>query len=196
VPLRLAERESVFVVFRGAEAAASRTLPRPARAVLATRSGPWTVSFPPNLGAPEKIQLARLDSWTASTNEGVKYFSGTASYTRTLRVPKNWFRPDVRVLLDFGTVKDLLEVCVNGKLLGTLWKPPYEMDVTGALKPGENRLELKVTNEWTNRLIGDRAVPPEKRVLAAASGSARPGSGPRTLPEAGLIGPVNVILCN
>ena len=62
---------------------------------------------------------------------------------------------------------DPAQVSVNGKALGTLWKPPYQSDVTGVLKPGANQLEIEVTNEWTNRLIGDRLAPPEKRVLAA-----------------------------
>ena len=65
VPLHLAERESVFVVFRRAAASPSRTLPHPTSTALATVSGPWDVSFPPNLGAPAKVQLAKLESWTA-----------------------------------------------------------------------------------------------------------------------------------
>jgi hypothetical protein len=73
------------------------------------------------------------------------------------------------VLLDLGMVKDLAEVSVNGKALGILWKAPYRVDATGALKAGANRLEVKVTNEWTNRQIGDRLLPVEKRVLAQAA---------------------------
>lgn len=61
---------------------------------------------------------------------------------------------------DLGSARDVLEVTVNRQSLGTLWKPPYQVDVTSALKSGENQLEIKVTNEWTNRQIGDRAAPP------------------------------------
>jgi hypothetical protein len=127
------------------------------------------VAFPPNFGAPAKIQLAKLESWTANTDDGVKYFSGTATYTKSVQAPQGWFRPGAKVLLDLGMVKDLAEVSVNGKALGILWKAPYRVDATGALKAGANRLEVKVTNEWTNRQIGDRLLPVEKRVLAQAA---------------------------
>jgi len=194
VPLRLAERESVFVVFRRAPSSPSRRLPRTAGAIMAALSGPWEVSFPPNLGAPAKIQLQKLEPWTANQDDGVKYFSGTATYTKSVEVPPTWFRPEAKILLDLGMVKDLAEVSVNGKTLGTWWKPPYQVDVAGVLKPGANQLEIKVTNEWTNRQMGDRLAPVEKRVLATAGvmmgGS---GRGPQTPPESGLIGPVTVV---
>ena len=89
VPLHLAERESVFVVFRRAAASSARTLPRATVTTLATVDGPWTVSFPSNLGAPAKITLAKLESWTANADEGVKYFSGTATYTKTVQVDRS-----------------------------------------------------------------------------------------------------------
>jgi hypothetical protein len=143
---------------------------------MAALSGPWEVSFPPNLGAPAKIQLQKLEPWTANQDDGVKYFSGTATYTKSVEVPPTWFRPEAKILLDLGMVKDLAEVSVNGKTLGTWWKPPYQVDLTGVLKPGANQLEIKVTNEWTNRQMGDRLAPVEKRVLATA-GVMMGGSG-------------------
>jgi hypothetical protein len=90
VPLHLAERESVFVVFRRAAASSARTLPRATVTTLATIDGPWAVSFPSNLGAPAKITLAKLESWTANRDEGVKYF-GTATYTKTVQVARQGF---------------------------------------------------------------------------------------------------------
>jgi len=165
MPLHLAERESVFVVFRRAARSPSRTLPRQATTPLATLAGPWDVSFPPTAGAPAKIQLAQLESWTASPEEGLKYFSGTATYTHSVDAPPAWFRPGARVLLDLGTVKDLAEVSVNGQALGTLWKPPYQVDATGVLKPGANPFEIKVTNQWTNR----QTTPPESGLIGAVT---------------------------
>ena len=195
VPLHLEERESVFVVFRRPAVSTSRELPRTVSAALASVNGPWEVSFPANLGAPPKIQLAKLESWTANADEGVKYFSGTAPYTAPLLALASWFHWGGKLVLDLGTVKDLAEVSVNGKSLGILWKAPYRVDVTGILRTGANRLEIKVTNQWTNRQIGDRLAPAEKRVLAWAS---MPGPGGRGLgnqqpPESGLIGPVTVV---
>lgn len=191
VPLRLESRESVFVVFRRLAASPSRVVARPNLSPLATLGGQWEVSFPANLGAPAKIRVAELASLTANTDDGVKYFSGTATYTKTVQALRGWFRPGQRILLDLGVVKDIAEVSVNGKALGMLWKPPFCLDVTGALKPGVNSLEIKVTNGWTNRLLGDRAAPADKKVLAAGSPS---GIGPPpTLTESGLLGPVTFI---
>jgi hypothetical protein len=175
VPLHLAERESVFVVFRRATTVPSRSLPRVQTTTLATVDGPWDLSFPPNMGAPAGLKLAKLESWTASADEGVKYFSGTAAYTKTLQAPDSWLRPGSRTLLDLGAARDVVEVAVNGQAVATLWKPPYQVDVTGVLKPGTNRLEIKVTNEWTNRQVGDRLGPPEKRVLTSDLPAGRGG---------------------
>ena len=191
VPLHLEERESVFVVFRRATDQQSRVIARVNLSPLATIGGPWEVSFPPNLGAPPKLRLAELESWTANVDDGVKYFSGTAVYTKTVQVSRGWFRPGERILLDLGVVKDVAEVSLNGVALGLLWKPPFRVDVTGALKPGVNRLEIKLTNEWTNRLIGDRSATADRKVFAA---SAPPSFGPPpTLTESGLLGPVTFI---
>jgi hypothetical protein len=190
VPLHLEERESVFVVFRRPAASPSRVSRRASLLPLATLGGPWEVSFPPGLGAPPALRLDELTSWTANADEGVKHFSGTATYAKTFEAPRGWLRPG-RVLLDLGAVKDVAEVSVNGRALGVLWKPPFRVDVTGALKDGMNRLEVRVTNGWTNRIIGDRAAPPEKKVLGA---NLPPAFGPPPAPaESGLLGPVTLL---
>jgi hypothetical protein len=193
VPLHLAQRESVFVVFRRATSSPPRAMPGQTSTTLETVTGPWDVSFPPNLGAPEKIQLNKLESWTENANEGVKYFSGTATYNKTVSAPQSWFRPGGKITLNLGMVKDIAEVSVNGKALGTLWKEPYRVDITSALKSGENQLQIKVTNQWTNRLIGDRSAPPDKKVLTPSSSMMRGFGGPRQLLESGLIGPVTLV---
>jgi hypothetical protein len=192
VPLHLAERESVFVVFRHATEWPIRAVPHPVTTTLETVSGPWDVTFPPNLGAPAKLQLAKLEAWTANADTGVKYFSGTATYTKTIQAPAAWFAPGAKLWLDLGVAKDLAEVSVNGTDLGTVWHAPYRVDVTGALKPGPNRVEIKVTNEWTNRQIGDRLAPPEKRILAPPPPGPGRGGVPAP-PESGLLGPVTIV---
>ena len=193
VPLHLSARESLFVVFRRPAATPARSLPRANATTLAIVGGPWAISFPPNLGAPPKIQLAQLESWTANLNEGVKYFSGTATYTKTIQAPRAWFRPGAQILLDLGTVYDLAEVLINGLASSALWKPPYEVDVTQALKPGTNQLEIKVTNEWTNRLTGDRSVSADKKILSTPAPMAGGLGAPLTLAPSGLLGPVTVV---
>jgi hypothetical protein len=190
VPLQLDSRESLFVVFRRAATAPSRTLPSMTATTLTTLTGPWDLTFPPKLGAPEKMRLATLESWIKNSDDGVKYFSGTAMYAKTIQVPKNWLKPKASLVLDLGMVKDIAQVSINGRELAVLWKPPYKVDITTMVKAGLNRLDIKVSNEWTNRLIGDRAVDPSKRVLAPSSGGTGGFGNSATLSDAGLIGPV------
>jgi (4-O-methyl)-D-glucuronate---lignin esterase len=130
VPLNLDPDGSVFVVFRNKAGAPSRTLPHPVREELATVSGPWQVSFPPNWGAPPQARFDNLVSWTNYPDEGVKYFSGTATYVKDINAPQEWFKQGAKVMLDLGTVKEIAEVSINGKPVGgILWKPPFRADV-------------------------------------------------------------------
>ncbi len=122
-------------------------------------TGPWDLSFPPKLGAPEKVVLEKLTSWSDHAHKGVKYFSGTATYRKTFDLPQDWLAKDRIVDLDLGKVEVMAEVKLNGHDLGILWKPPYRVAITGAAKPGPNELEVKVTNLWINRMIGDEQLP-------------------------------------
>ena len=108
--------------------------------------------------------MNELTSWSDNADAGVKYFSGTATYTKTITAPADWFTKDAELWLNLGDVKNLAEVIVNGKSLGILWKKPFRINVTGALKPGENKLEIKVTNLWVNRLIGDQQPGMDKKI--------------------------------
>lgn len=193
VPIHFPPHGSVFVVFRQETEEKTLSLPKVNRKILASVDGAWDVSFPPNLGAPEKIQMEKLQSWTQSGVEGVKYFSGTATYRKTFNASKSWFKNDAKLLLALGEVNDLAEVIVNGKTVEIAWKPPFEIDVTAALKKGKNQLEIKVTNGWTNRIIGDHAGPTDKNVLPGSS-AIRFFGPPPPLVESGLLGPVRVIL--
>jgi len=192
VPLHLNQRESVFVVFGKPTTAPTRTLPAVNTTPLATIDGSWNVAFQPGLGAPESVEMPKLDSWTNNANAGVKYFSGTATYTKTLQAAQNWFTPGAQIVLDLGNVGDLAQVSINGKSVGTLWKPPYQIDVTSALKPGDNKLEISVTNEWTNRITGDAAAPAGQKVLSGGGGG-RGFGGAATAKPSGLMGPVLVV---
>ena len=120
-------------------------------------SGPWELHFPPNWGAPEKILLAQLASWTENEDAGVRYFSGSATYLKEIEIPAEMLEKPL--YLDLGEVKNLAEVRLNGKDLGVLWKPPFRVEVTDAIRAGKNRLEIRVTNLWPNRLIGDEQLP-------------------------------------
>jgi hypothetical protein len=190
VTLNLDPVGSVFVVFRNKAAAPARTLPHPVRAALATVSGPWQVSFPPNWGAPPQVRFDNLVSWTSYPDEGVKYFSGTATYAKDINALQEWFKKGAKVMLDLGTVKEIAEVSVNGKPVGgILWKPPFEADVTSALNPGSNHIEVKVTNLWPNRIIGDRQPNATKKYAWL---DYKPFRADTPLLESGLLGPVKL----
>lgn len=121
--------------------------------------GKWTLRFPKGWGAPEQVVFDRLISWTEHPDPGVRYFSGTARYEKTVQIPPSMIAPNRRLYLSLGEVKNLCEVWLNGKYLGILWKPPFRVDITGAVRPGPNKLEVHVTNLWVNRLIGDEQYP-------------------------------------
>ena len=143
VPLELGPWESVFVVFREPASRQSWTAPATIKTQLATLDGPWKVRFPPDWGAPSSIALNALSSWSDSSIAGVKYFSGTGVYTKTIDAPTAWFHHGAQVWINLGEVKNLAEVSINGKPLGILWHPPYTFDATSALHPGINTLKVK-----------------------------------------------------
>jgi hypothetical protein len=190
VPLRLTADDAVFVVLRRAAAAPARALPDPVETDLRTIDGPWDVAFQAGRGAPERIRLDNLISWSESSDPGVKYFSGTGTYTKTVEAPAEWFKPGAKLWLDLGDVKNLAEVTVNGQPLGTLWKPPFRADATAALKKGANTLEIKVANLWVNRLIGDKQ-PGVARTYTYTAVEFYKADSP--LLRSGLLGPVKIV---
>jgi hypothetical protein len=120
-------------------------------------AGAWQVEFAPGLGAPAQVTFPELRSWSENVDSNIKYFSGTATYCKELRIDA--LRPGQRYVLDLGAVCEMASVNVNGKFLGVAWYPPFVMDITSALKSGVNRLEIRVTNTWANRLLGDEQEP-------------------------------------
>ncbi|HYF31743.1 MAG TPA: glycosyl hydrolase [Chitinophagaceae bacterium] len=138
-------------------------------------TGPWMINFPPGSGAPEKIIVQQLASLHEDPRDGVKYFSGTASYSHGFSLPiepmqgKRW-------ILDLGSVAVIAAVTVNGKHAGMLWKRPYSIDVTGMLQPGLNTIEINVTNQWTNRLIGDERLPDPYKFTPGGGSSGMQGA--------------------
>ncbi len=125
-------------------------------------SGPWDLSFPAGWGAPPSIGLNNLISWTEATDSGVRYFSGTATYEKEIVISPERFGEGKELWLDLGVVKNFAEVSLNGQNFGVLWKPPFRVNVTSAAKPGANKLVIKVTNLWPNRLIGDEQLPSDR----------------------------------
>ena len=190
VPLTLEPWETVFVVFRKPARSPSRSLPKSSERSLTTVDGPWSVRFQENRGAPSKVNFPELSSWSENSDQGVKYFSGTAAYSKAISASPDWFKPGVHLWLDLGNVKNIAEVYLNGKSLGTLWKAPFRIDMEGALLPGSNTIEVKVTNLWVNRMIGDRQASAQKQYTFTSPTFYKAESA---LLPSGLIGPVQII---
>jgi hypothetical protein len=146
-----------FQTASGKKGSVTVDAPAPSLAI----EGSWRVQFQPERGAPPEVTLATLKSWSEHPDSGVKYFSGTGTYTKTFKVPADFVKPGRRFYLDLGKVAVLAEVKLNGQDLGILWKRPFITDITDTLRAGENQLEVKVTNLWVNRLIGDEQLPPD-----------------------------------
>jgi len=122
-------------------------------------TGPWQVHFAPGRGAPAEITLDPLASWSTHSDPGVKFFSGEATYVRSLTVPRSMLGRGRRLYLDLGRVETLAEVTLNDKTLPMLWKPPFVAEITDTAKSGENELKVRVVNLWPNRMIGDEQLP-------------------------------------
>jgi hypothetical protein len=202
LPLHLERNGSVFVVFRESTTQQSahngsnwlETQP------VQTLAGQWQVRFDPKMGGPaQPVNFSQLTDWSKSPDASISYYSGTATYTQSFRwqpskQPKKQKgqlagAPSTQVYLDLGTVANLAEVRVNGQPCGIAWTPPYRLDITKALKKGDNQLEISVTNTWANRLIGDQALPADQRQTWTPAPS--PAAGKPLLP-AGLLGPVRI----
>jgi len=158
-----------------------------------TLEGSWNLVFPPfteGKGEPVKAAFDKLISWSDSPVDSIKYFSGTATYTKTFTLPEGYRGKKRLLFLDLGSVDNIAEVNLNGKSLGILWKEPFQADATKVIKKGNNKLTIKVTNLWPNRLIGDQRLP-EKDRATWASVSLYKATDP--LLPSGLLGPVRII---
>ncbi|MCX7824528.1 MAG: glycosyl hydrolase [Verrucomicrobiae bacterium] len=198
VTLTLPENGSVFVVFRTADMPRQTAPPPPPTEIALT--GPWHVSFEPGRGAPASAEFEKLIAWNQHPDDGIKFFSGTATYRKSFELTAQQARRSVRLCL--GEVKCIAEVRLNGQNLGVVWTAPWSVDLTRVVKPGKNELEIAVTNTWVNRLIGDAGLPENKRITRTnvrflPEPAKRPflGFSPKDpLMPSGLLGPVRLEL--
>ena len=157
-----------------------------------TVNGKWKLTFPEGWKAPDVIELPKLISWTDSETDGVKYFSGIATYE--IEFNFSTIDSDHKYILDLRDVRELADVWLNGDSLGVVWHKPFKIDISDVLKKGKNHLVIDVANEWNNRLVGDGNLPEEARVT-----NTNIVNGPKAWSEpwaqvplkpAGLLGPV------
>ncbi|MCY1722089.1 glycosyl hydrolase [Prolixibacteraceae bacterium Z1-6] len=191
VPLKLAPYESVFIVFKQKATNKSGSklednFPNPQ--TLAELNGPWIVQFDPALRGPENsIVYTSLEDWTSSSNEQIKYYSGAATYSGSFNLKE--LPGKEQVFIDLGKLSSMAKVKVNGTSVGGVWTPPYKMDISKAIKEGENTVEIEVVNTWVNRLIGDQNLPEDDRETWTLVNPYRKDS---RLQPSGLLGPVVV----
>jgi hypothetical protein len=183
VHLHLEALGSTIVVLRDRPAATAARPPVEPRIVPV--AGPWNVAFTPGWGAPASASFDRLISWTDRPEPGIRYYSGTATYSTKFDLPAGLSAVD----LDLGGVREIATVRLNGRELGVLWQKPFRVHATAAARAGTNHLEIDITNLWPNRLIGDAALPPEERLTR--TNITKFHAGTPLLPS-GLLGPVRV----
>jgi hypothetical protein len=187
LPIEFHPCGSVLVVFRqSAEAhpaSPGSNTPRPVVAEEIT--GPWSVAFDPNWGGPGEVEFQKLSSWPEHALPGVKYYSGTAVYRKAIEVADRSPR-----WLDLGRVHELAEVKLNGHSCGIVWSPPFRVDISHAIRPGVNTLEIDVVNFWPNRIIGDASLPEAERLTST---NIRELTAETELVPSGLLGPVRLL---
>ena len=193
LPLEFAPCGSWFVVFREPAAKHPATAQTDAAqwALHSELSGPWKVTFDRQWGGPGTVEFANLVSWPERDEPGIKFYSGTAVYRKTFELPDESRFPaqGPRLWLDLGNVRELAEVKVNGQSCGVTWSPPFCVDISDAVRPGANQLEIEVVNFWPNRIIGDDALPPQQRLTRT---NIRKLTKDTKLMESGLFGPVTL----
>ena len=122
--------------------------------------GSWKVNFNKKNGYGNTVIFNELIDWTVHPNDSIKYYSGTSTYQKTITIPDELVADDIIAILDLGNVNIVAEVIINNKNIGISWMPPHHLSLGKYLKGGQNKLEIRLTNQWSNRLIGDERYPP------------------------------------
>ena len=193
LPVKLEANGSVFVVLRKATtiAIANKNKNWPTVKTVQTLKPTWTVKFDKAFGGTvQPIIFNALTDWSKNADDAIKYYSGTAVYTQSF----NWMgKTNNSTWLDVGQVYNLADVYVNGIFCGTAWTYPYRVNISKALRKGKNELRIAVSNTWANRIIGDHALPEDKRVTWTNAVYRLDGE---PLLPAGLLGPVQIVRLN
>jgi hypothetical protein len=206
IPLQFDVNEGYFIVFRKNTTLVAKGKNFPEVKPVTILNNSWTVSFDPKWGGPASVVFDQLTDWSKNADLGIKYYSGTAVYRQTFDLPQQAAK---KLLLNLGKVKNMARVRLNGKDLGVVWTSPWQVDITKAVKPKGNQLEIEVVNLWANRLIGDELLPddgvsngqfPQWLIDGTPRTSGRYTFATRKhfkadspLLESGLLGPVSIL---
>ena len=184
IPIHFESWDALFIVFKNKATANSVAIASKNETELSTISKAWKVNF----NGKNEI-FTKLNSWSESTNNDVKYFSGTAVYENTFDISS--LNNSAKYIIDLGDVQNIAEVIINGKNVGTAWKKPFKLDISSALNVGSNSILIKVTNTWVNRLVGD-AQPDTKEKTTFTTMPFYQANSP--LLPSGLMGTVKILL--
>ena len=192
VPLKLEAYESQFIIFRkkaGNSTSFDLSANFPEGKILAELNGGWTVSFDHSKRGPaQPVKFKSLTDWTLSDNDSIKFYSGTAVYKISVKLPD--FNAAKKIMLNLGRLTAMAKVKVNGKYVGGVWTAPWQLDIASALQSGDNQVEVEVVNNWMNRLIGDQKMPVDERPTWSP---VIPYNANSALQPSGLFGPVKII---
>jgi hypothetical protein len=190
MPLELEPYESGFVVFVNKARQAETTRNFPEYSVTKEIDTPWEVNFVSPFDERFSLTIDRLNDWSESENEQLKYFSGTAFYRTSFELKE---LPGKNTFLRFGDLSAIAQITVNGQIAGGLWTPPWRIDVSGLLKTGNNTIEIEVANTWNNRLVKDESLKKGERKTWLTYNTFKPDT---PLKNSGLIGPVVIEIIN
>ena len=191
LPLQMFARSSVFIVLSKPAGDKSGNEGKNWLEFKTVKSldGPWQVKFDKDLGGPaDTVIFSQLTDWSTHSEPGIRYYSGTATYSQTFNW-KNTCNEHSRIWLDLGDINNIAEIKINDINCGVVWTAPYRIEITSALQQGENKLVIEVTNTWVNRLAGDRKVPESERVTWTTAPYRLEG---KPLLKSGLLGPVTI----
>ena len=154
VHVDLAPFGSAFILFSSDTTTPAPPQPKTTQTLPFVIKGNWSITFQPGRGAPtQPVPITDLKSWTDSPNDGIRFFSGTATYKAETDAPT--FTKGEQVLLRFPEIHEVARVKINGHAAGIIWAQPLTLRVDPWLKKGINTIEIEVTNLWPNRIIGD-----------------------------------------
>jgi hypothetical protein len=193
IPLQLEGNESAFIVFhkKGKPESFNLAANFPQTKEITDISDSWTVTFDSDdvfRGPSEPVAFAQLEDWSQNDDERIRYYSGTAIYTKTFDFPAV-YGGSQKFYVEFDRVLHMAKVKINGEYAGGTWTPPYRVDISKFVKEGQNSIEVEVVNTWANRLIGDQFLPKEKRKVDSRNNPWRTTSERQ---KSGLIGQVKI----
>ena len=137
-------------------------------------------------GPRNAVKMDALEDLSKSTNDSIRYYSGTIVYTNSFKLAS---KPKGKLFLNLGDVTAMAKIKVNGQYVGGVWTAPYRVDISHAVRKGDNSVEIEVVNTWVNRLIGDAHLPADERPTWSPT---NPWTSKSPLQKSGLVGPVVV----